>query len=40
MGKEATGFLLELIARFQEKATVPMIVVRAYARWLDLDVVP
>lgn len=40
MGKPATAFLLELIARLQEKATVPMIDVRAYARWLDVDVLP
>jgi hypothetical protein len=40
MGKAATAFLLELIARLQEKATVPMIDVRAYARWLDVDVLP
>lgn len=32
--KPATAFLLELIARLQENATVPMIDVRAYARWL------
>ncbi len=32
--KAATAFLLELIARLQESATVPMIDVRAYARWL------
>ena len=38
MGKPATAFLLELIERLQEKATVPMIDVRAYARWLDVDV--
>lgn len=37
IGKPATAFLLELIARLQEKATVPMIDVRAYARWLDVD---
>jgi hypothetical protein len=37
MGKPATAFLFELIARLQEKATVPMIDVRAYARWLDVD---
>ena len=36
MGKPATAFLFELIARLQEKATVPMIDVRAYARWLDV----
>lgn len=40
MDKPATSFLFELIARLQEKATVPMIDVRAYARWLDLDVLP
>ena len=34
MGKPATAFLLELIARLQACATVPMIDVRAYARWL------
>lgn len=33
-GKSVTGFLLELIARLQEIGTVPMIDVRAYARWL------
>ena len=33
-GRPATAFLLELIARLQESATVPMIDVRAYARWL------
>ena len=32
--KPATAFLLELIARLQVMATVPMIDVRAYARWL------
>ena len=36
--KAATAFLFELIARLQEKATVPMIDVRAYARWLHVDV--
>lgn len=30
----ATMFLFELIARLQESATVPMIDIRAYARWL------
>jgi hypothetical protein len=30
----ATAFLLDLIARLQEIATVPMIDTRAYARWL------
>ena len=33
-GKPATAFLLELIARLQAIATVPMIDTRAYARWL------
>jgi hypothetical protein len=33
-GKPATAFLLELIARLQSSATVPMIDTRAYARWL------
>lgn len=33
-GKPATAFLLELIARLQASATVPMIDVRAYAEWL------
>jgi len=33
-GKAATAFLLELIARLQEMATVPMMDTRAYARWL------
>jgi hypothetical protein len=33
-GKPATAFLLELIARLQSNATVPMIDTRAYARWL------
>lgn len=37
IGKPATAFLFELIARLQEKATVPMIDVRASARWLDID---
>jgi Domain of unknown function (DUF6602) len=36
-GKPATAFLFELIARLQELATVPMIDVRAYARWLADD---
>jgi len=34
-GKPATTFLFELIARLQNIATVPMIDVRAYARWLE-----
>jgi len=33
-GKPATALLLELIARLQSSATVPMIDVRAYAQWL------
>jgi hypothetical protein len=33
----ATAFLLELIARLQDSATVPMIDVRAYARWLVVE---
>jgi hypothetical protein len=36
-GKPATAFLLELIARLQSLATVPMIDVRAYAKWLDKE---
>jgi hypothetical protein len=32
--KAATAFLFELIARLQAIATVPMIDIRAYARWL------
>lgn len=33
-GKPATSFLLELIARLQDSGTVPMIDIRAYAKWL------
>ncbi|MFC4172462.1 DUF6602 domain-containing protein [Microvirga sp. GCM10011540] len=33
-GRPATAFLFELIARLQSSATVPMIDIRAYARWL------
>lgn len=33
-GKPATAFLLELIAQLQTSGTVPMIDIRAYARWL------
>jgi hypothetical protein len=33
-GKPATAFLFELIARLQTTATVPMIDIRAYAKWL------
>jgi hypothetical protein len=33
-GKAATAFLFELIARLQCSATVPMIDIRAYAKWL------
>jgi hypothetical protein len=36
IAKPATAFLFELIARLQERATVPMIDIRAYARWLDV----
>ena len=32
--KPATAFLFELIMRLQDTATVPMIDIRAYARWL------
>ena len=35
-GKPATAFLLELIARLQESGTVPMIDIRAYAKWLEI----
>ncbi|MGE5563032.1 MAG: DUF6602 domain-containing protein [Bacillota bacterium] len=38
VSKPATAFLFDLIARLQEKATVPMIDIRAYAKWLDADV--
>jgi len=40
IAKPATAFLFELIARLQENATVPMIDVRAYARWLEAAVEP
>ncbi len=40
MAKPATAFLFELIARLQEIATVPMIDVRAYARWLATEAEP
>jgi hypothetical protein len=33
-GKAATAFLFGLIARLQTCATVPMIDIRAYAKWL------
>ncbi|ANY77166.1 hypothetical protein BB934_02150 [Microvirga ossetica] len=33
-GEPATAFLRELIARLQATATVAMIDVKAYARWL------
>lgn len=33
-GKPATAFLLRLISELQAKATVPMIDLQAYARWL------
>jgi hypothetical protein len=35
--KPATAFLLELIARLQSSATVPMIDVRAYSKWLTSE---
>lgn len=35
-GKPATTFILELVARLQEMATVPMMDTRAYAKWLTL----
>ncbi|KOX56122.1 hypothetical protein ADL19_10495 [Streptomyces purpurogeneiscleroticus] len=34
-GRPATAFLFELIARLQDTATVPMIDIRAYAKWLN-----
>ena len=34
-GKSATAFLFELLASLQARATVGMMDVRAYARWLD-----
>ncbi|KQQ11820.1 hypothetical protein ASF53_16800 [Methylobacterium sp. Leaf123] len=34
-GRPATAFLFELIARLQSTATVPMIDIRAYAKWLN-----
>jgi hypothetical protein len=37
--KPATSFLFELIARLQMSATVPMIDIRAYAKWLETKVV-
>jgi hypothetical protein len=36
-GKPATAFLFEFIARLQANATVPMIDIRAYAKWLSVD---
>lgn len=36
-GKPATAFLFELIARLQALATVPMVDIRAYSRWLNSD---
>ncbi|BAH74952.1 DUF6602 domain-containing protein [Solidesulfovibrio magneticus] len=39
-GKPATAFLFELIARLQMIATVPMIDVRAYAKWLEAPSAP
>lgn len=34
-GKPATAFLLELVAQLQTLATVPMIDIRSYAKWLE-----
>jgi hypothetical protein len=36
-GKPATAFLFELIARLQASATVPMIDIRAYAKWFSAE---
>lgn len=33
--KPATAFLFDLLARLQDMATVPMIDIRAYGRWLE-----
>lgn len=38
--KPATSFLFELIARLQTVATVPMMDIRAYAKWLEATVAP
>lgn len=38
--KAATAFLFELITRLQALATVPMIDIPAYARWLEAEVPP
>lgn len=35
-GKPATGLLFDLIARLQNSATVPMIDINAYTRWLEV----
>ena len=40
IAKPATAFLFELIARLQVSATVPMIDIRAYARWLEVSAEP
>ena len=34
LGKPASAFLFELIALLQSSATVPMIDIRAYGKWL------
>lgn len=39
-GSPAAAFLLELTARLQSSATVPMMDMRAYTRWLSGDVQP
>jgi hypothetical protein len=36
-GKPSTAFLFELIAKLQSSATVPVLDIRAYARWLGGD---
>lgn len=38
--KAATAFLFELITQLQALATVPMIDIRAYARWLETEAPP
>ena len=38
--KAATAFLFELITQLQALATVPMIDIRAYARWLEIEAPP
>lgn len=38
MAKPATAFLFEMIARLQAMATVPMIDIRTYAKWLGAEI--